>query len=405
MNETMDANALPLQGIRVLDLSRVLAGPYCAMLLSMMGAEVIKVEDRAGDEARTWPPHNRPIGSPFLGMNLNKRGIVVDLKSTAGVDLVKDMATRCDVLVENFKTGTMEKFGLDYETLKALNPRLVYTSISAFGRSGPKAGDPGYEALVQAYSGVMDMTGYPDGPPARCGVSFLDMSTGVTSALATVSALYRRERTGEGARVDASLLQTSLGLMTPWVSMVFQDDTRPQRIGTAHPSVVPYQSFATRDGNIFIAAANQNFWERLCRALDAEHLIADPRFATNAKRVEHRADVLAELCPLIERRATGELLEPLHAAGVPCAPVNNLADVLVDGQADAIGAIAQLDDPQFGALRFAGLPFFVDGRRGRVAHRAPYLGEHTRGVLADLGYDAAQIDKLLAKGAVQEDAS
>ena len=306
----MEPQALPLTGIRVLDLSRVLAGPYCGMLLSMMGAEVIKVEDRSGDESRTWPPHSRDVGSPFLGMNLNKEGIVVDLKAAEGVEVVKDLARQSDVLVENFKTGTMERFGLDYETLRTIHPRLVYTSISAFGRTGPKAGDPGYEALVQAYTGVMDMTGYPDGPPTRCGVSFLDMSTGISAALATVSALFRRERTGQGCRVDASLLQTSLGLMTPWVSMYFQDAVIPQRIGTAHPSVVPYQAFATADGNIFIAAANQNFWERMCRTLGAEHLLADPRFASNAKRVEHREALLALLGPLLEQHSTAELLAP-----------------------------------------------------------------------------------------------
>ena len=180
----MAAQPQPLAGIRVLDLSRVLAGLYCALLLSMLGAEVTKVEEQGGDESRTWPPKRGELGSPYLGMNLNKRGIVVNLKSPAGVAVVKDLAAASDVLVENFKTGTMEKFGLGYETMRAINPRLVYTSISAFGRTGPKAGDPGYEALVQAYSGVMDMTGFADGPPVRCGVSFLDMSTGINAALA-----------------------------------------------------------------------------------------------------------------------------------------------------------------------------------------------------------------------------
>jgi len=399
----MEIQPLPLEGIRVLDLSRVLAGPYCAMLLSMMGAEVIKVEDRSGDESRMWPPLSREVGSPFMGMNLNKRGIVVDLKSPEGAEVVKDLAARSDVLVENFKTGTMERFGLDYEALKAVNPRLVYTSISAFGRTGPKAADPGYEALVQAYTGVMDMTGHPDGPPARCGVSFLDMSTGISSALATVSALFRRERTGLGCRVEASLLQTSLGLLTVQVSNYFQDDVVPKRIGSAHPSVVPYQAFPTADGSIFIAAANQNLWERLCRTIGMERLIDDPRFKSNATRVQHREELLPLLMDELSKRHTGDLLEPLRSAGVPCAPVNNLAQMLADAQPEAIGALAELDDPEFGAMRLANLPFFLDGGRGLVRQRAPKLGEHTRDVLAGLGYDQARIDALLAQGAVEGD--
>ena len=399
----MEAHPLPMAGIRVLDLSRVLAGPYCAMLLSMMGAEVVKVEERGGDESRTWPPHSRDLGSPYLGMNLNKRGIVVNLKSPEGVALIKDLAAHSDVLVENFKTGTMEKFGLAYETLKEANPRLIYTSISAFGRSGPKAADPGYEALVQAYSGVMDITGFPDGPPARCGVSFLDMSTGISAALATVSALFRRERTGLGCRAEASLLQTALGLMTTQVSTYYQDDVVPTRIGTAHPAVVPYQAFATADGNMFIAAANQNLWERLCRALGVEHLIADPRFRNNQHRVQHRAEIVPLLSELIARRTTAELLGPLRAAGVPCAPVNNLAQLLADGQVQAIAALAELNDPDYGALRLSNLPFFLDGVHGQVRRRAPRLGEHTRAVLAGLGYDKARIAALFAGGAVEGD--
>ena len=396
----MNDPLLPLAGIRVLDLSRVLAGPYCALLLSMMGAEVIKVEEQGGDESRTWPPLSHDLGSPYLGMNLNKRGIVLDLKAPAGVAIVKDLAAGSDVLVENFKTGTMERFGLDYDTLHGLNPRLVYTSISAFGRTGSKASDPGYEALVQAYTGVMDMTGFPDGPPARCGVSFLDMSTGINAALATVSALFRRERTGQGCRAEASLLQTALGLMTVQVSSFFQDGVVPRRIGTAHPSVVPYQAFRTTDGNIFVAAANQNLWERLCRALGLEALIADPRFKSNQTRVQHREALLPLLIETIARSSNAELLGPLRKAGVPCAPVNSLEQVLADGQVQAIGALAELDDPDYGALRFANLPFFLDGRPGQVHRRAPRLGEHTREVLAGLGYDEARIAALLSPAVV-----
>jgi len=401
MTETLPPSTLPLTGVRVLDLSRVLAGPYCCMLLSMLGAEVIKVEDHHGDESRTWPPMGDHFSGSFLGLNLNKRGIVVDLKTDEGAALVKALAKQSDVLVENFKTGTMERFGLDFDALSAENPRLVYTSVSAFGRKGPKASDPGYEALVQAYSGVMHMTGHPDGDPARCGVSFLDMATGISSAFATVSALYRREHTGRGGKVEASLLQTALGLMSHQVSNFFQHGTVPGRIGTAHPSVVPYQAFPTANGNIFIASANQNLWERLSRAMGLEHLLEDPRFANNPARVEHRDALVAILQDTLTGRTTEDWIPDLMAAGVPCAPVNDLRQVLEDGQVDAIGALASLSDGKNGDLHFTNLPFFLDGEEGRVEQRAPRLGEHTRGVLADLGYDESRIEALISSGVVR----
>ncbi|HJP35393.1 MAG TPA: CoA transferase, partial [Gammaproteobacteria bacterium] len=231
-----DTNA-PLAGITVIDCSRVLAGPYCCELLSFLGADVIKIESHAGDEGRTWPPHKGDMGSSFLGLNANKRSIAVDLKTAQGVNVVKDLARGADVLVENFKTGDMERYGLGYHDLKTLNPRLIYTAVSAFGRQGPKAKGLGYEALLQAYSGVLAITGEPGGMPVRCGVSFLDMGTGVMAALATVTALFRREFTGEGGKVESSLLGTSLGLMSNTVSNFLQHGYLPERLGTAHPQV------------------------------------------------------------------------------------------------------------------------------------------------------------------------
>jgi formyl-CoA transferase/CoA:oxalate CoA-transferase len=397
----MPEKELPLTGIRVLDLSRVLAGPYCGMLLSMLGAEVIKVEEKGGDESRQWPPAAKGLGSSYLGINLNKRGIVLDLKAPEGQQVVRDLVQTCDVLVENFKNGTMEKFGLSYEELSGLNPRLVYTSISAFGRIGPRADDLGYEALVQAYSGVMDATGFPDGLPVRCGVSFLDMSTGITATLATVSALYLRERTGRGARCDASLLQTSLGLQTPQVSNFFQHGMIPKRMGTAHGQLVPYQAYPTADGHIFIASGNQNLWERFCRALGLEWMIADPRFTDNFLRVKNREVLLAEIFKAIAQWKTDDLIVQLKQHGVPATRVNNIKGLMDDGHVEAIGALASLDDPEHGRLKVSGLPFFIDGRPGRVERRAPDLGEHTRAVLAELRYPEEKIQALLDKGVVR----
>jgi formyl-CoA transferase/CoA:oxalate CoA-transferase len=371
------------------------------MLLSMLGAEVVKVEDKGGDESRQWPPHADDMGSSYLAMNLNKLGIVVDLKSPEGQQIVRDLAQRSDVLVENFKNGTMEKFGLGYDELKALNPRLVYTSVSAFGRVGPRADDLGYEALVQAYSGVMASTGFPDGLPVRCGVSFLDMSTGITATLATVSALLLRERTGVGSRCDASLLQTSLGLQSPQVSNYFQHGVVPRRMGTAHAQLAPYQAYPTADGHIFIASGNQNLWERLARALDLEWMIGDPRFTVNILRVQNREALLAEVHTAIAKWSTADLLAQLKKHGVPATPVNTIRDLMEDGHVDAIGAVAELDDAEYGHLKVSGLPFFLDGRPGRVDQRAPKLGEHTRQVLESLKYPKEKIQALLDKEVVR----
>ncbi len=395
-------NDLPLAGIRVIDLSRVLAGPYCGMLLSMLGAEVIKVEEGKGDESRQWPPVGKGMGSSYLGINLNKLGMVVDLKQPEGQQIVKDLVKSADVVVENFKNGTMEKFCLGYDVLRKINPRLVYTSISAFGRKGPKVDDLGYEALVQAYSGVMDATGFPDGLPVRCGVSFLDMSTGTMSALATVGALLQRERTGQGSRVDASLLQTSLALQSPQVSNFFQHGVVPKRMGTAHAQLVPYQAYPTADGHIFIASGNQNLWEKFCRALGLEQLIADPRFLDNFVRVENREACLQYLHNAIAQWKTADLLTHLAKMGVPATRVNNTRQLMEDGHVEQIHAIETLNDSEFGRLRVNGLPFHINGHGGRVARRAPKLGEHTRDILAGLNYSPAQVEALIAKGVVNK---
>lgn len=396
----MTDTSAPLAGIRVLDLSRVLAGPYCAMLLSQLGADVIKVEDKAGDESRTWPPHRQDMGDSFLAMNLNKRGVVVDLKAEEGKALVKRMATSADVLVENFKTGTMERFGLGYDVLGRLNPRLVYTSISAFGRRGPRANDLGYEALMQAYSGVMAITGMPDGEPVRCGVSFLDISTGVMAAFATVTALLQRERTGQGRVVEASLLQSSLGLMSTQVSNFFQHGSIQPKLGSAHPSIVPYQAHATADGDVFIATANQNLWEKLCQALKREDLLRDPRFKDNLSRVKNREACLTEVKATLRQWKTTPLIEHLMAGGVPCARINNIQELMDDGQAQHLGIIDTLQDGEYGAMTVAGLPFSLSGYENRTRRRAPKLGEHTREILGEHGYDPAQIDQLLKQGVV-----
>ncbi len=396
----------PLQGMRVLDLSRVLAGPYCATLLSHLGAEVIKVENEQGDEIRTWPPfvslgkESPRMSATFLGMNLNKKSIGVDLKLVRGVQIVEELLAKTDVVIENFRTGGMERFGLTEERLKELNPRLVQVSISAFGRTGPKAHHPGYEAMVQAYSGAMEITGDEHHEPVRSGVSFLDMSTGVVSAFAAMTALFERERTGKGGRVDASLLNTAMGLMTIQVSNYMQCNVLQKRLGTAHQSIVPYQSHPTKDGFIFVASANQNLWERFCHVLGITEAIADARFKDNISRVANRKACLKVVQAATVTRTTNNLLQALEKAGVPVSKLNTLKDVVEDGQVQAIGAITSVEAGEMGAVQVPNLPFLMDHAAAAVRTRAPFLGEHTQDILTELGYSTQQIETLLQEGVV-----
>src|SRR5712692_11295624 len=288
---------LALDGVSVLDLSRVIAGPWCGALLADMGADVLKVEGVNDlDESRTWPPHKDGESAAYLLFNRNKRGMAIDLKAPEGVEIVKKLAARSDVVIENFRTGTMEAFGLGWDVLSALNPGLIYCSISAFGRTGPRKDSAGYEALMQAFSGIMSITGEPDGAPVRAGVSFLDLSTGIFTAFGIVNALLYRERTGQGQRVDGSLLETAVSLLAYHAEGYLLTGAIPKALGSGHPSLSPYRTFRCRDGQwVFIAAANDRFWSRLARALGLAELAADPRFAKNIDRVKHRVALEAIL--------------------------------------------------------------------------------------------------------------
>lgn len=384
---------LPLDGIRVIDLSRVLAGPYCAALLGDMGADVVKVEDTAaGDESRTWPPHKDGESAGFIVNNRNKRGIAVDLKTPEGVELVKRLVRGADVLVENFRTGTMEEFGLGYETLAALNPRLVYCSVSAFGRTGPRAHEAGYEALMQAFSGIMSITGEPDGPPVRCGVSFLDLTTGILCAFGVVNALYARERTGRGQRVDGSLLETAVGLLNFQAEGNLLAGSVPRALGSAHPALSPYRNFRCADGQwIFIAGANDRFFRRLVAALGLEALADDPRFSINMERVKHRTELEATLAEAIGRHERAALVQRLQEHDVPATPVNTVPQVLQDPQTVARGIVQRMKHPRLGDIPIVSMPLTLAGARPPVRRPAPGRGEHTEEVLAEAGYSAAEV--------------
>ncbi len=385
----------PLKDIKVIDLSRVLAGPYCCVLLSFLGADVIKVESHGGDEGRTWPPHKGDMGASFLALNANKRSIALDLKTPAGVAVLKDLARTADVVVENFKTGDMARFGLGYEVLSAINPKLIYASITAFGPIGPKARDPGYEALVQAYSGVMGITGEPGGKPVRCGVSFLDMGTGTMTALAIATALFQRESTGRGTKIDASLLGTATGLMANSLANYLQHGIYPDRMGTAHPQLCPYQAFPTADGHVFIAAGNQNLFTRLCNAIGLDALLHDPRYTSNALRVTNRDACIEAISASLGRWDTEPLMAVLAEHGIPFSRINDFDTLWADGQIDALGVVENGFDPDYGSFRIPALPFHFEGlARGRQ-QTAPRIGEHTRAILSELGYSSERIAALI----------
>jgi crotonobetainyl-CoA:carnitine CoA-transferase CaiB-like acyl-CoA transferase len=388
-----------LDGIRVLDLSRVIAGPWCGALLADMGADVLKVEGVSDlDESRTWPPHKDGESAAYLLFNRNKRGMTLDLKAPEGVEIIKKLVAKSDVVIENFRTGTMESFDLGWDVLSAINPRLVYCSISAFGRTGPRKDSAGYEALLQAFSGVMSITGEPGGAPVRAGVSFLDLSTGIFTAYGVVNALLYRERTGLGQRVDGSLLETAVSMLAYHAEGYLLTGAIPKALGSGHPSLSPYRTFRCKDGQwVFIAAANDRFWGRLAPALGLAELASDPRFAKNIERVKHRAELEGILEQTIGAMEREPLLKALEEAGVPATPVNTVDQVMEDPQTAARGMVDYVTHPVLGEIPVIGTPVKFSAMKAGARTAAPVRGQHTDEVLADLGYSAADIAVLRDK--------
>ena len=390
---------LALDGIRVVDLSRVIAGPWCGALLSDLGADVIKVEDTGtGDESRTWPPYKDGEAAAYLLFNRNKRAMTLDLKAPEGVEVVKALVKGADVVIENFRTGTMESFGLGYEVLSKLNPRLIYCSVSAFGRTGPRKDAPGYEALMQAFSGIMSITGEPGGQPVRAGVSFLDLSTGILCALGVSAALLQRQRTGLGQRVDASLLETAVSLLAFHAEGYLLTGAVPTALGSGHPSLSPYRNFKCRDGQwIFIAAANDRFWGKLARAIELPGMAADPRFAKNQERVKNRAELEDILERAIAQRDREPLLKILEEADVPATPVNTVDQVMNDPQTAERGIVQRVRHSKLGEIPVVGTPLRFSRMSPGVRRAAPLRGEHTDEILAEHGYTPARIQALRDK--------
>jgi formyl-CoA transferase len=396
-------NELPLSGYRVLDLSRILAGPYCTMILGDQGAEVIKVErPGTGDDTRTWgPPFAGGESAYYLCCNRNKKSIVVDLKQQTGLEVIRELAARSDVLVENFTPGLTKRFGLDYETLRKINPRLVYASITAYGQNGPYRDRPGYDMVLSAVGGLMWITGERDGEPCKVGVAITDVLTGVYASGAITSALLWRERSGRGQYLDISLLDVQVSGLANIASNYLVAGKEATRHGTAHESIIPYQVFKTSDRPIAIAVANQKLWLNFCKVVGREEWIDDPRFESNPKRVENREVLLPLIDELFATKSCDEWMELLVGAMIPCGPVNNMAHVFGDPQVQHRGMIADVPHPTIGSLRLVGVPIKYSETPAAVRLHPPLLGEHTDEVLSGvLGYSSRRLDELKGMGAI-----
>ena len=401
----------PLDGIRVLDLSRVLAGPFCTQMLADLGAEVIKVErPGVGDETRTWGPPYVKDGAGadttesayYLCANRNKRSVTVDFSQPRGAALVKRLLARSDVLVENFKVGGLAKFGLGYEQLREEFPGLVYCSITGFGQTGPYAHRPGYDMMAQGMGGLISITGEPDRPPSKVPVAINDIMTGMYTAVALLSAVRHRDLTGEGQHVDVGLLDVQVSWLANVASNYLVGGRLPRRLGTAHPNTVPYQVFPTRDGFIIIAANNDGQFERFCEAAGARELLDDPDFATNALRVTNRARLVPKVESITRTRDTATWMAALEAAGVPCAPVNTMDQVFADPQVQARGMQIRMPHPLAGEdVPLVGSPIRLSGTPVSYRRAPPTLGEHTDEVLAEvLALDESERTVLRAEGVI-----
>jgi crotonobetainyl-CoA:carnitine CoA-transferase CaiB-like acyl-CoA transferase len=413
---TATASDGPLAGLRVVDCSTVLAGPYCTMLLADLGADVVKVEPPEGDSTRGWgPPWVGDVAAGtrtaayFLAVNRNKRSLRLDLRRAEGAAVLRRLLSRGDVLVENFRTGGLAGLGFDDAELARLNPALVHLAISGYGPDGPASDRPGYDFVIQATSGLMSITGAADadgGGPTKVGVAISDVVSGMLGAVSVLAALVARERAGGpadpagGQRIDVSLLGSTLASLVNQAQNAFVSGTAPTRRGNAHPNIVPYETFATADGEIAVAVGSERQWPRFCEALGMPDLAADPRFATNGDRVERRGVLRPILAGRLRTRGTAEWLAAFEAAGVPSGPIRDIVEAFASPEAAALGMTVELEHPAWGVIRQVGVPFALSGTPASIRTPPPLLGDGTDEILGELGYDADAVVALRAADVV-----
>lgn len=406
----MGGQGKALAGVRILDLSRVLAGPWATQMLGDLGAEIIKVErPGAGDDTRAWGPpwlkdeagNETTESAYYLSANRGKKSVTIDLATPEGADLVRRLARKSDVVVENYKLGSLKKYGLDYETLSAADPRLIYCSITGFGQDGPRAPQAGYDLMIQALSGFMSITGEADGSPQRAGVAIVDVMTGLHAVIAILAALNQRHATGKGQRIDLALFDVALSVLANQSMSYLVSGEAPGRLGNAHPSVVPYQSFATADGDIILAIGNDAQFARFAALGGRPDLATDVRFVTNGARVRNRAQLIPIFADIIARRTTADWVAALEAASIPHGPINTLAEAFADRQAVHRGIVQRVPHPLGGSAPQVASPLKLSASPVEGGAAPPLLGQHSSEVLADLlGMSGEDIEGLAARGVI-----
>ena len=391
-----------LEGVRVLDLTRALAGPFCTLMLGDYGADVIKIElPGSGDDTRTWgPPFIGEESAYFLSINRNKRSLTLNFREPKAVEVFLKLAGESDVVVENFTPGVMARLGIDYETVKAINPRIVFCSISGFGQTGPYKARPAYDQIMQGISGLMSITGDPAGEPEKIGIAVTDIGAGMWAAFSVLAALRHRYETSEGQYIDIAMLDAQVAWLTYQAAFYFANNTPPQRLGKAHPTLVPYQGFMAQDGKYFnVAVGSERLWDRFCQGIGRQDLKDDPEYATNGDRVRNRAKIVPLLQEFFLTRSSTEWVTDLQAVSVPAGPINDLADVFADPQVIHREMFLEMPHPTLGSIKQTGLPLKFSVTPGGLDRHPPLLGEHNREILAGLGYSDADIEEMAA-GAV-----
>ena len=387
----------PLQGIKVLDLTRVLAGPYCTMILADFGADVMKIEPpKTGDDARAFGPFVGGESAYYMSLNRNKRSMILDFKNLKHVAAFKEMITKADVVVENYRPGTMEKFGLSYGILKEINPSIIYAACSGFGHSGPYSHNPAYDIIVQAMGGIMSITGDENGAPTRVGASVGDITAGVFTALGIMLALYHREQTNEGQLVDVAMMDCQVSILENAIARYVTSGVVPKPIGNRHPSITPFSSFTAQDGPIIVAAANDRLWKKLCDVLKKTEWLTDKRFIDNPTRTKNFRELHKLLDEILSTKPILYWKELLDNAGIPCSPINDIADIINDPQIKEREMIVEVNHPTAGKLKMPGIPIKMSSTPGLIKTAAPLLGHDTNEILKDLmGWDAATVEAKL----------
>lgn len=378
------ANTAPLQGVVVLEFCQVAAGPFCGMLLADMGADVVKIEGPDGDPMREWPPFNNGFSENFASLNRNKRSVQIDLKDAHGVSCAKQLISRSDVIIENNRPGVMKRLGLGYEELSTDKPNLIYCSMSAYGQSGPRTTEAGFDLTIQGIAGIMSVTGDPQGDPVKCGVPISDFSTGLYAAYAIACSVSDVRNGGHGTHIDVSMLGATLGIAALQTSEYFGTDRDPGRLGSAHPRNAPYEAFRAKDEHFVLAAGNDSLWMRLCKAIGRDDLLKDSRFLTTELRAKHQEALREILNAYFSTRNLVDIISMLSAHGIPCGPINPYSKALADPQVKHMGWVKTLELPGGGLTKTFGFPVSMSGECAEIRHRPPALGEHTDEVLQQI---------------------